>query len=135
MNLVPLVNSLCKALCCATLVVSVFPLVMMPFRVFQAYRDAVRLELDGGEDAVNPLLHWMFYALLVIGVVFSLYQLGFVSHLLAVAAASACACLLACLCLLCGISAAIYTRIATGRRKSKRKMSTLGKTGGIHDVP
>jgi len=84
-----------------------FPPVMMPLRIVQACRDEVKLGLDRGEDTDNPLFTCMIYALLIVGIVFSLYQLCFVCHLLAISVGSACLCLLAVLFPLCDIIAAV----------------------------
>lgn len=105
-----------NVLSCATLVASVFPLVMMPIRIFQAYRDEVKLEIDRGKETDSPLFMWVIYALLTTGIVFSLYQLDFMCYHLAFTVASACLCLLALLCLLCDIIAVIYIWVVKCRR-------------------
>ncbi len=122
-----LVNSiaiLIRVLCCATLVVSVFPLVMMPYRIFQIYREEIRLELDNGDDSDNPWKCWITYALLVVGVVFSLFQLGCMCRLLAVAVGSACVCLLALICLFCNIAVVVYMRVVRCLRPKAKGHST-----------
>lgn len=116
MSVLFLIKILVKALCCATLVMSVIPLVMMPLRILPTLRDEVKLELERGEDTDNPLFMCMIYALLIVGIVFSLYQLGFVCYLLAIVVGSACLCLLASLFLLCDIVAVIYIWVGKRRR-------------------
>jgi len=121
MNVVSAMDTATNILCVVILATSVVPFCMMPIRVFQAYCDEVRSELDRDEETDNPMYAWIVYGLVITGVLFSICQLGLVNENHAFAVASIVGFVLACLWLASALAAAIYIKIAKWWRKAKRK--------------
>lgn len=126
MNFIPVIDCLATICCVVILVSTVIPLCMMPYRMFQVFRDKVELELECGEHTYNPIFAWLVYGLTGGGVVFSLHRLGLIDRGLAFDVASFASCLWIVLLLVCFMAAGIYKRIARRRGALQRKARETG---------
>ena len=110
-------ESVDRVLCVAFLVASVIPMIVMPYRIIQAFVDRTKKERQRGENVYGPVFAWLVYCIVVIGVVVSLHMLGVLDSGRALDVGFVCACLLGCLLLCCYIVAATYGMIAKWRSR------------------
>ncbi len=108
MHLQTVMESVNRVLCVAFLVASVIPILVMPYRIVQAFVDKARKDCRRGEHTYNPIFAWLIYFVVVIGVVFSLCQLGALDSECALKAGVVCACLLGALLLCCYLLVLVY---------------------------
>ncbi len=111
------IESLDKVLCVALLVASVIPVLVMPYRLFQAFVAKARMNRERGEHVYNPIFCWLAYSIVVLGAVFSLHVLDVLDSDRALKVGIACACLLGCLLLCCYLVVAIYGVILKWRSR------------------
>ena len=130
MNLISVMDCLTQICGGVILVSAVIPLCMMPYRMFQVFRDKVKLDLEYGEHTYNPIFAWLVYGSTGVGVVLSLYRLGLIDHRLAFDVACFAGCLWMVLLLVCFMAAGIYKRIARRRGKFQRKITETGICSG-----
>lgn len=117
MSVVSVIQYLTRTLCGIVLVVSVFPLCMMPYRLFRAVRAETRHELERGKNSDNPMFALFYYGLVLGGFLYSLHKVGLLDNDLAVAVAIASECLLCCMYLACCLGAIVYIKVAKWRRR------------------
>ena len=122
MNVELIIALLVKVLSGTILVVSVYPLFMMPVRIVLAVRYEIRHKLAHGKYTGSPSWIWLCYGLVLTGVVFSLYQLDFVDCVHAIVLASIAWCLLACMFLVSLIVSGTCIRTAKGKGSSSRNI-------------
>ena len=111
------IESMNKALCVAFLIASVIPVLVMPYRIFQAFVTRARNSHERGEHIYNPIFAWLAYFFIVIGVVFSLHMLELLDYGRALKVGILCACSLGCLLLCCYLVVAIYVIVVKWRSR------------------
>jgi NADH:ubiquinone oxidoreductase subunit 6 (subunit J) len=111
------IESMNKALCVAFLIASVIPVLVMPYRIFQAFVTRARNSHERGEHVYNHIFAWLVYFFIVIGVVFSLHMLEVLDSGRVLKVGIICACLLGCLFLFCYLVVAIYGAIVKWRSR------------------
>ena len=108
MHFQTVIESVDSVLSVAFLVASVIPILVMPYRIVQAFVDKAPKDCRIGEHTYNPIFAWLIYSIVVIGVVFPFYQLGVLDSDRALKAGVMCACLLGVLLLCCYLLVLMY---------------------------
>lgn len=117
MHLQTVMESVNRVLCVAFLVASVIPILVMPYRLFQAFAIRARNSRERGEHTYNPIFAWLVYFFVVIGVVFSLHMLELLDYVRALKVGILCACSLGCLFLCCYLVVAVYVIVVKWRSR------------------
>ena len=116
MHFQTVIESVDRVLCVALLIASVIPVLVMPYRIFQAFADRAKQDRESVGRTYDPIFAWLIYSVVVAGVVFSLRILGVLDSDRALKAGVVCACLLGCLLLCCYLAVAVHKMIAKSRK-------------------
>lgn len=115
MNCVVVIDGLMMAISGVILIASVVPLCMMPYRMIQAFREKVKLEVEYGKQAYDHIFAWLTYGFVEGGVVYSLFIIGLIDRELSLFIICFVGCAWMGLLLVCYVAAEIYKRIVVRR--------------------
>ena len=119
MNCISVMAGIRTIFCVVILIAAVVPLCMMPYRMFQASRDKVKLCVESGGQSYDLIFAWLAYGFVGIGVLFSLYTLGLVNRVLAIRLVCFAGCLWMFILLVCYAAVGVCAKMAKRRRTSQ----------------